>query len=471
VQFLFPQQLGKPTISQSHSGQVRSVNFSPNGQLILTGSTDKTLKLWDVRSRRLLRTMSGHTKGVNCVAFSTTESDLAASGGDDGLIRIWNLIDGTEIRLLQGHNHTVNSLAFSPDGSLIVSGGGGIFGDKTPEYADKKVRLWDVSTGQLLKTFEGHTSSVTCVKFSPDGNHMFSAGGDWDNSIRMWNINTGKLVRLFSGHRNRIESIDISPNGNLLVAGDFMDAVFIIWDVNQGKIIRKIEGNSMGPSTSNFSHDGRYLILGQFNGIFTNLNTTDYELYQVYGANTVVGGAKSGSIQDPNSSVLATAFSPKSDLIVSGHSDSKIKLWNRSTGKLAGTFPEKSISARHTAEGGNLNKNNYKKIFDQSTGLEWCIGPNKDMNWFHARDWIKSISSSGNSWRMPTRQELRDIYRRYDRNTFIDLDEASFVWSGDYLGKVEGYEQAYRFNFYNADIGYFACIQSWNYRALAVRKR
>jgi len=508
-QISYSQETGTPTTSVGHSKAVRSIAVSPNGKLLLSGSWDKTVKLWDIRSKRLLRTMKGHTEKINCVAFSPDGKTAASAAGywksSDATIIIWNLIDGSELAVLRGHNACVNSIAFSPDGKYLISGGGffaglsGAGGESGYPYEgnlDKVVRLWDVSTGKLLRTYEGHEFSITNVSFTPDGNSILSGGGGRkDHSIKIWDTNSGALLRQFNGHSDRIEVLAISPDGKTVVSGQSLlnqknrsrSLAFILWDLNNGQSIRKlgkVEVGDLGycncctdiedrfqplhlswPCSAVFSPNGKYIAIGHHNGIFCVLETENYTLHQIYGANKVIGGKPSGIEHDEKSHVYSIAFSSDSESIISGHSDSKIKLWDRKTGKLIDTFPPQLPGAK------KANEDNYEVIYYPQTGLEWCAGPKNNIYWKQANEWVNSLNFKGGNWRMPTGKELRDLNKLENNAYPTKLVKFTCVWSSDVRGSGTQ-RQAYAFNFYLPRLsGFYPPERRTGCCVIAVRKR
>ena len=160
---------GRPDIvwiAGGHGWEVRSVAFSPDGQMLASGSGDDTIKLWNVADGSLIRTLTGHGFGVRSVAFSP-DSQMLASGSGDRTIKLWNVADGTLIRTLTGHYSTVCSVAFSPDGQMLASGSGSF---------DRTIKLWNVSDGAVLQTYDQETGAgVLSIQFSPDG-RLFGYG-------------------------------------------------------------------------------------------------------------------------------------------------------------------------------------------------------------------------------------------------------------------------------------------------------
>ena len=165
------------TIKAHKDGKKRAIcwpdclAFSPDGQFLLSGSFDNTLKLFNINTRKLVRTFEGHSDDVNSVAFSP-DGQRVLSGSKDKTIKLWNLSTGQLIHTFKGHSKDVNSVVFSPDGSFIASGSD-----------DDTVKLWDVSSGNLICTLIGHKTDVWSVTFSPEGR---LASGDRDGVIKLW---------------------------------------------------------------------------------------------------------------------------------------------------------------------------------------------------------------------------------------------------------------------------------------------
>ena len=199
-----------------HTDNVYSVSFSPDGTLLASGSSDDTIKLWDVATGEEIRTLTGHTNIVYSVSFSPDGNTLASGSWDD-TIKLWNVDTGKEIRTLTGHTDDVYSVSFSPDGTLLASGS-----------SDDTIKLWDVATGEEIRTLTGHTNIVYSVSFSPDGNTL--ASGSWDYTIKLWDVDTGEEIRTLTGHTNIVWSVSFSPNHTMLASGSW-DYTIKLWGI------------------------------------------------------------------------------------------------------------------------------------------------------------------------------------------------------------------------------------------------
>ncbi|MGI2906587.1 AAA-like domain-containing protein [Tolypothrix sp. VBCCA 56010] len=287
---------------EEHSSSVTSVAFSPDGKILASGSSDKTIKLWDTATGKVIRTLTGHTDSVRSVAFSP-DGKILASGSSDKTIKLWNINTGKEIRTLTGHSELVSSVAFSPDGKILASG----------SY-DKTIKLWNINTGKLIRTLTGHFELVSSVAFSPDGKTL--ASGSSDKTIKLWNTTTGKQIRTLTVSSFRVRSVAFSPDGKTLASGS-SDGDIKLWDTSTGKVIRTIKANSSFVLSVAFSPEGKILA--------SRSNDKTIKLWDI---NT---GKLIRTLAGHSELVSSVAFSPDGKTLASASGDSTIKLWDTTT--------------------------------------------------------------------------------------------------------------------------------------------
>ena len=202
-------------ILTGHTSYIYSIAFSPDGNLIASGSADRTVRLFDVESGQHKRTLIGHIGTIFGVVFSPDGKTLA-SGGFDNTVRLWNTVTGENTKILATDTWVMN-VAFSPDGQTLASGG---------SWRDKNVTLWDVSTGTRKTTF-AHAVELKSIVFSPDGKTL--AGGGYDGTILLWDMRRETLKRTLRGHTQSITSMAFSPDGRTFASGSY-DSTVVLWE-------------------------------------------------------------------------------------------------------------------------------------------------------------------------------------------------------------------------------------------------
>ncbi|PPS42700.1 serine/threonine-protein kinase [Chroococcidiopsis sp. TS-821] len=245
----------RPTLNQivldqtlsGHADTVWSVAVKPNSSNILSGSSDRTIKLWDVSNGQLLQTFSRHSGTVWSVAVSP-DGQRFASGSGDNTADVWDLTTGKFLRTLAGHSGTVWSTAFSADSTMLATGSD-----------DRTIRLWSMSTGKEIRQLSGHSDAVRAIAFSPDAQYLIS--GSSDKTIKIWDFRTGRVLRTLQGHSDRIVTLAISPDGRLLASGS-VDKTIKIWQISTGKLLHTLSGNSHWVNAVAFSPDGTLLASG-----------------------------------------------------------------------------------------------------------------------------------------------------------------------------------------------------------------
>jgi WD40 repeat protein/serine/threonine protein kinase len=206
----------RPIVLAGHSATITRISFDRNDDRLVTTGEDGTARVWDVASGRSLGTFSAADAGTAPVAaLSPDGTQLATSSkAAEGVIRLWDVRTGALARTWPGHATWVSALAFSPDGSMLASGS-----------EDQNARLWTVSTGSLVRTLEGHGDEVNLVAFSPDGERLVTGSV---GELRIWEVATGALVEHQIDHRGYMVDAQFSPDGELLAtAGD--DGAVRVW--------------------------------------------------------------------------------------------------------------------------------------------------------------------------------------------------------------------------------------------------
>ncbi len=289
-------------VLEGHSAGVLSVEFSPDGNTIASGSVDDTLRLWSVSQARLIRTMQGHPFPIGQVEFSPNGVNLF-TGSTDGIIRIWQVSSGVFVRSLAGHNGRITGLDISKDGKWLVS-----------SAEDFTVRIWRLPNGAPVQVIDEGMAEITCVAFTPDSQAV--VWGEIDGTIRERTLRGSWLLNL-KNTSQAVSSLDISPDGELLAAG-YADGLVRIWRMQAGELLQTLGESQAGVTALVFSPDGSWLVSAS-NDHTLSLWKFDGTQFQLLPVRIMTGHA---------GAVNSVDFSPKGGKIVSGSEDSTVRLWD-----------------------------------------------------------------------------------------------------------------------------------------------
>jgi WD40 repeat protein/serine/threonine protein kinase len=252
------------------------------------------------------RTLRGHQAPITCTSFSPDGRRIVSSSAD-GTVKIWEPTSGRLLKTLDGQNGPITSAAFSPDGKRIVAGSWG-----------NVATVWDASSGREVLCLAGHARAVSTVAFSPDGKQIVS--GSWDETLKIWDAVSGRALRTLKGHTNPVTSAVFNRNGTQVASGA-EDSTVRIWDVASGQEVRTLKGHSGFVSGVAFSPEGDRVASSSHDGTV--------RVWDVASGKPTLKASSPGSL----GIIASVAFSPDGKKVVSGDQAHTVKLWDAQNGR------------------------------------------------------------------------------------------------------------------------------------------
>lgn len=223
---------------------------SKNEQCLVANVSE--LSLWDLKEERRLAVFQGSEGGFRSIAWSENEA-IAVSGHGEGAINVWDVAERRHLRRLDGHTKQIWAVALSADGLLAVSGSW-----------DNTVRLWETTTGKCLRVLEGHTSQVDSIACTRDG--RFALSGSLDATVRLWHLETGQCLCVLTGHQGSIKTISWSADERQAFSGDTVGGVRI-WDlskwVSEPRPYKDLEPRALASSDQVQYTNAKVLLVGE----------------------------------------------------------------------------------------------------------------------------------------------------------------------------------------------------------------
>ena len=333
------------------SNAIEGIDISSDGLLAVSGSRDRTIRLWNIGTPGLFAALSGEANSrVTGVSFGAND-DQIVYGDVQGFLRAWNIGTREQQTVLQLEDSPIRTLDINRTATHAL------LGEREPATDENVIAYVDLQTGETIRLLRGHASNILAVRFFND--RALAVSSDQNGVTILWDLETGEERRRFEGHRGAVHSLAIRPDENSIVTGS-SDSTAILWDIQTGDIIRRFEGHAGTVFAVDISPDGSILATGSRDtlAILWDIETgrnlaaligdadTVWSLAFKPSGDALITGTASGSLimwdvetgtaiqrfDAGERSVFTLSFSPSGNRVVSGQEDGSVIVWNTLTG-------------------------------------------------------------------------------------------------------------------------------------------
>lgn len=323
-----------------HEGPIRSLAFSPDGTRIVSGSADKSARIWDLNDSKFpeLVRFNGHGGEVTAVAFNSNATQVL-SGSADKTLKLWNAADAAEIKAFAGHAAAIVGVAFDNSNQPVSAS------------ADKTIRTWNAGNGQQARAISD-PQPLSSIAISQDRTRIAVAGAD--KAVRVYQLNNGQKISAMEGHTSPVTSVAFSADGTRLVSTTTTEAT--TWDVASGRLLEIVLVQGLAATT--YATDVNTLVTTTPNGVDRKTlrfvqamagltkNVTSLSFHpngQVVYASSLDGTLRGFNATNGQQTFTANhgapihdaARSPNGQFLVTAGEDKAIKVWNAANGQPA----------------------------------------------------------------------------------------------------------------------------------------
>ncbi|MBS0264343.1 MAG: hypothetical protein JSS02_20570 [Planctomycetes bacterium] len=341
-----------------HTAPVTALNFSLDNARLISGSADKTARVWNLADGAALAKFEVHTNTVSAVGLNSNGTQ-AVSGAADNSLKVWNVADGKEIANCAGHAGAVSAALFTPNNQAVISAS-----------ADQTIRVWNPTNGQASAQF-GFGQPVTSLALSVDGQKLAATGTD--NNVRLLGLN-GQVLFTMAGHTAAPKSVAFSAD-NLRVVSAGADNLAIAWDAATGALLESLPVPA-GLTLARFSTPNNTLVIGG--------NDKSLAAVTLHFERSLVGNTKT---------ISGLAYSPAGDAIYASSEDGTVRRYNADGNQAWAQNHGAAIHDLALSPDGNLlataGENNQVRVWQAANGGG---GPQAALGGFTAP--VKSVAFS-----------------------------------------------------------------------------